>query len=154
MSCKKKFRIARIITCFTIPIFISVVVALYVAFGAYEIVEAIPENGITTPDQWFIIISFRLIIYLVPASLISFWKFDKRYKYSSRFLIWLNFILCILTIANVSYKFFGLDMVFKKDIFSSLDSFAVLGGYLLTFIFKKKIEFDSTGAIIEHEKIN
>jgi len=151
ISTKKKLSFARIVFCILLPIFIFAIVALYVAFGAYEALEKIPENGITTVEQWIIIISFRLIIYLIPALLIAIWRFDKRYKYSSRFLIWLNYLLCILTIINVGYKFFAFDLVFKKDIFSSLDSFTILGGYFLTLIFKKKIQFDSSGAIIDKD---
>ena len=110
--------------------------------------EDIPTNGITSFPQWITLILYRFLLYLAPAILLTFFVFDKRYKIMTRFIIWLNWTLFIYLILNVIIKVFAIDMIINMTIFNSLDSVVLLMGYILTFFSKKKVEFDSTGAII------
>ena len=46
------------------------------------------------------------------------------------------------------YNFFELDSILQITIFENLDNVVMLLGYVLTAVNKRKIEFDSNGAII------
>ena len=53
-----------------------------------------------------------------------------------------------LLVCNVVIKFFELDSILQITIFENLDNVVMLLGYVLTAVNKRKIEFDSNGAII------
>ena len=108
----------------------------------------IETEGITSFQQWVTLIIYRLGIYLIPGFILSLFKFDKRYKYSSRLKIWFNWTFCIYLIANVVIKVFAIDKVLHFEIFNALDSVVLLTGYVITFVTKEKVDFTSTEAII------
>ena len=54
----------------------------------------------------------------------------------------------IYLFCNVVIKFFELDSILQITIFENLDNVVMLLGYVLTAVNKRKIEFDSNGAII------
>lgn len=85
---------------------------------------------------------------MFPAILLSLFKFDRRFKWMTRFIIFLNWTLFIFLFCNVVIQFFELDSILKITIFENLDNVVMLLGYVLTAINKRKIEFDSKGAII------
>lgn len=85
------------------------------------------------------LIAFRLIIYILPALLI--WLLCKRKQkisecYSIQFC-WYSIILALFNI-------FSLDYVWKIEIFSKLDSYIFLLGFILSLVLYKKIPHDAT----------
>lgn len=121
---------------------------IFLFIGCAELWKDIPTCGITSFIQWFTLISYRIIVYLLPAIILSFFRFDKRYKWMTRFIIFLNWTLFIYLFCNVVIKFFELDSILQITIFENLDNVVMLLGYVLTAVNKRKIEFDSNGAII------
>ena len=148
MSAKKKLfilKIMAVVICFA-TIFLTT--AIFTLLGCAELWRDIPTNGISTFAQWLTIILYRIIVYLLPAIILSVFKFDKRYKWMTRFIIFLNWTLFIYLFCNVFIKFFELDSILKITVFENLDNIVMLLGYVLTAINKRKIEFDSNGAIL------
>lgn len=148
ISTKKKLFLLKISGAILCPITVFTTTILFVFIGCAELWKDIPTYGITSFIQWFTIVSYRIIVYLLPAIILSFFRFDKRYKWMTRFIIFLNWTLFIYLFCNVVIKFFELDSILQITIFENLDNVVMLLGYVLTAVNKRKIEFDSTGAII------
>lgn len=148
MSAKKKLFILKIVAVVVCFATIVLTTAIFALLGCAELWEDIHTKGITSFPQWLTIILYRIIVYLLPAIILSVFKFDKRYKWMTRFIIFLNWTLFVYLFCNVFIKFFELDSILKITIFENLDNVVMLLGYVLTAINKRKIEFDSNGAII------
>ena len=148
MTAKKKFKILKISGVILDVAMVLGLTALGVLLNFDKLWEGIDVNGFSSFGQWVSLISYRLGLYLFPGLILSFIVFDKRFKYVSRLRIWLNWTLGIYLLANVVIRVFAIDIALKKEIFSSIDSVVMLVGYVITFITKEKVEFDSTGAII------
>ena len=97
---------------------------------------------------WLSTIIYRISIYFIPGVILSFFVFDKRYKYISRLKIWLNWTMCIYLITNAFIKVFALDKAFGFEFFNNVDVVVLLTGYIITFVTKEKVSLDSTEAII------
>lgn len=147
-SAKKKLFLLKILAVILCPITVLATTTIFVFIGCAELWKDIPTCGITSFIQWVTIVSYRIIIYLLPAIILSFFRFDKRYKWMTRFIIFLNWTLFIYLFCNVVIKFFELDSILQITIFENLDNVVMLLGYVLTAVNKRKIEFDSNGAII------
>lgn len=147
-SAKKKLFLLKILAVVLCPMTIFATTTVFVFIGCSELWEDVPTYGITSFVQWFTIIAYRIIVYLLPAITLSFFRFDKRYKWMTRFIIFLNWTLFIYLFCNVFIKFFELDSILQITIFENLDNAVMLLGYVFTAINKRKIEFDSSGAII------
>ena len=147
-SAKKKLFLLKILAVILCPITVSATTIFFVFIGCAELWKDIPTCGITSFIQWFTLISYRIIVYLLPAIILSFFRFDKRYKWMTRFIIFLNWTLFIYLFCNVVIKLFELDSILQITIFENLDNVVMLLGYVLTAVNKRKIEFDSNGTII------
>ncbi len=147
-SAKKKLFLLKISAVILCPITVFATTIFFVFIGCAELWKDIPTCGITSLIQWFTLISYRIIVYLLPAIILSFFRFDKRYKWMTRFIIFLNWTLFIYLFCNVVIKFFELDSILQITVFENLDNVVMLLGYVLTAVNKRKIEFDSNGAII------
>ena len=149
MTAKKKFYILKIAGLVSLIIYVLALTAIFVACGAYELWKDIHENGISNSTQWWTIILYRILLYLAMPFIFSVFKFDKRIKWVNRLLIWINYFFFIFLVIQSIYYFFALNLIINTPILSALDSLSLLVGYIFTYINKEKIEFDSTGAIID-----
>jgi len=149
MKAKNKLLLIKIITSVAVPLYFIAITAIFTALGASELWGNMFDVGIQNWGQWFTLVLYRLLLYVSPAFLIAIYKFDKRYKYLSRVIIWLNWTLFIYLLLNAIIKVFALNLLCKKiEVFNSLDGVVALCGYVFTYIEKRKIEFSSSGAII------
>ena len=152
MKARKKYRLIKYLGILATAFLFFGISAIFTACGAYELWKEIPEMGITSFIQWATMVGYRLCIYLIPPIFLSFFVFDKRFKWLTRLIIWLNWCLFLYIIAKAFVVFFAIDKLPDfKGFMLSLDSFVVLTGYVFTFIKKEKIEFDSSGAIIDRD---
>lgn len=147
-TAKKKYRCLQIIGVVLVLLVLFGTTALYVLLGIDELWASIAEGQITNFSQWITLVIYRIVIYLLPATLLTIFKFDKRYKTSSRFVIWLNWTMFIYLITKAVIEVFAIDLLLGITMFNVVDSFVLLLGYIFTLIKKRKIEFDSSGAII------
>ena len=148
MTAKKKFFIIKIVGLVLDAVVVIGLTALGVLLNFDKLWEGIDENGFSSFGQWASLVFYRLGLYLIPGFLLSFVVFDKRFKYISRLRIWLNWTLGIYLLTNVVVRTFAIDILLKREIFGNIDSVVMLAGYVITFITKEKVEFDSTGSII------
>ena len=148
MTAKRKFIILKIVGVILDVVTVFGLTGLGVLLNFDKLWEGIDMNGFSSFGQWASLVFYRLGLYLLPGFILSFVVFDKRFKYISRLRIWLNWTLGFYLLANVIIRVFAIDLALKKEIFNSVDSVVMLVGYVITFITKEKVEFDSTGAII------
>ena len=148
MTSKKKYRLIQIFSTLSLPIYFILVTSLSVLFNWDLLWSSIPAEGITTFSQWITIVAYRILLYIIPAVILMWFRYDKRYKLTSRFVIWQNWIFMLYTIANVTICFLALDQTPYFAAFNSLDSAIGLSGFVLTTILKRKIELGTSGAII------
>lgn len=152
MKVINKYRLIKYLGILSTALLFVGISAIFTVCGAYELWSDIQDNGITSFAQWGSVVGYRLCIYLIPPLLLSFFAFDKRFKWLTRFIIWLNWCLFLYIVAKAFVVLFAIDKLPDfKGFMSSLDSFIVLAGYVLTLIKKEKIEFDSSGAIIDRD---
>lgn len=149
MTAKRKFTILKIVGIILDVATVLGLTAIGVVLNFNKLWDGINVNGFSSFGQWASLVSYRLGLYLLPGLILSFVAFDKRFKYVSRLRIWLNWTLGIYLLTNVVIRVFAIDIALKKEVFSSIDSVVMLIGYALTFVTKEKLEFDSTGAIID-----
>ena len=148
VSAKKKLFILKISGFILCPLTIFITTAIFTLLGCDILWKDISENGISSFIQWITLILYRLLIYLLPSLVLSCFPFDKRYKWMTRFIIFLSWTFFIYLFSNVIISFFEIDSILDINIFGNLDNAVLLMGYVLTAINKRKIEFDSNGAII------
>lgn len=155
MTAKKKYRLLRwLLTPVTLVVNTFLVTALFVALGASEAWANVEKSGISLSLEsfpvWFSLVLYGLLLYLLPALILSSIRFDRRFKWASRFCICLNWTFCIWIVIKASVVVFALDRINGFPTFGNrLNPFVVLSGYLITLARKKPISFDSTGAIID-----
>lgn len=148
VSAKKKLFILKISGFILCPLTIFITTAIFTLLECDILWKDISENGISSFIQWITLILYRLLIYLLPSLVLSCFPFDKRYKWMTRFIIFLSWTFFIYLFSNVIISFFEIDSILDINIFGNLDNAVLLMGYVLTAINKRKIEFDSNGAII------
>ena len=148
MTSKKKYRLVQIVSALSLPIYFVLITSLTVLFNWDLLWSSIPSEGITTFSQWITIVIYRILLYITPAVILMWLRYDKRYKLISRFVIWQNWIFMLYTIANVAICFLALDQTPYFSAFNSLDSAIGLSGFILTAILKRKIELGTSGAIV------
>ena len=144
-TAKKKLQLLKIISVILLPVHFFAITSLGVVFNWDSLWS---PDGITTFSQWSTTVLYRLLIYIAPAMILMCFKYDKRYKTISRFVIWLNWIFMLYTIANATICFLALDQTPYFAAFNSLDSAIGLSGFVLTTILKRKIELGTSGAIV------
>ena len=149
---KTKYKILKIVGIVLTISNIVLITTIFVLFGCAEYWNGIEENGFASFWQWLSLTSYRLLLYLLPGLILSVFCFDKRYKYFTRLKIWLNWTFCLMLVANAIIKVFSIDIVLGLKIFNNLDMVVLLVGYLLTFISKEKVSFDSTEAIVNPKR--
>ena len=148
LTAKKKYRLIQLLGIILVLFTLIGITWLYVLLGIAELWAPMLEGQITSFVQWITLITYRLIIYILPALILTIFKFDKRYKTSSRFIIWLNWTLFIYLILKAIIEVFAIDLLIGTKIFNVVDSFVLLLGYIFTWFKKRKVEFDSTGTIL------
>lgn len=148
LSAKRKLVILKVGGILLCLLTIFVITIIFTILGCAELWRDIPQNGITSFSQWITLIMYRLLIYLLPAIILSFFRFDQRYKWMTRFIIFLSWTFFIYLFSNVIINFFEIDALLDITIFENLDTVVLLAGYVLTAINKRKIELDSSDAII------
>lgn len=148
MTSKKKYRLIQIVSALLLPIYFILVTSITVLLNWDLLWSSIPSEGIATFSQWSTIVFYRVLLYIAPAAILMWFKYDKRYKTISRFVIWLNWIFMLYIIANATICFLALDQTPYFSAFNSLDSAVGLSGFVLTAILKRKIELGTAGAII------
>ncbi len=148
LTSKKKYRILQIVSAVLLPLYFILITSLIVILNWDLLWKPVDSEGITEFSQWVTIVLYRIFLYIVPALILMCFKYDKRYKTISRFVIWLNWILMLYTIANVTIRFLALDQTRYFAAFNSLDSVIGLSGFVFTAILKRKIEFGTAGAIV------
>lgn len=152
MKAKTKFLLLKIFGIFLDVIAVFGFTSVCVLLNLDRLWSGIDKEGFTSFTQWFSLILYRILLYLTPAMTLSFFKFDKRFKFSSRFRIWLNWTLGLYLLTKAVISVFSIDKVLNFSIFNNLDSIVLLIGYVFTFFTKEKISFDSTGAILDPKK--
>lgn len=148
LTSKKKYRILQIVSAVLLPLYFILITSLIVILNWDLLWKSVDSEGITEFSQWVTIVLYRIFLYILPALILMCFKYDKRYKTISRFVIWLNWILMLYTIANVTIRFLALDQTRYFVAFNSLDSAIGLSGFVFTAILKRKIEFGTAGAIV------
>ena len=150
LTSKKKYTGLKILGVVFDVVTIFGLTSIGVLLGFDKLWNNIEIEGITSFAQWISLVLYRFGIYLIPGIILSFFVFDKRFKYTSRLIIWLNWTLCLYLIANAFIRVFAIDKINPNfRIFNTIDSVVLLVGYVITFATKKKVEFDSTEAIID-----
>lgn len=148
LTAKKKYNIIRLVSAIGLMIHPLLVSVIAVLFNWDLLWKGIETEGITSFGQWLSLIVYRIILYIFPAIVLMQIPFDKRYKKSSLFVIWLNWTFAVYLIISLFIKVFVFDMLLDISVFNTLDSFVGLSGFVLTAILKKKIELGTVGAII------
>lgn len=154
MTSKKKYLLLKIIGVFLVIINIAALTTICILLKWDYLWKNIEKDGISNFNQWITLVRYRLGLYLLPGLILSFFKFDKRYKFFSRLKLWYNWTFCVCLIANAIIKVFSIDLVFEFTFFTHLDSVVLLIGYIMTYITKEGVSFDSTEAIINPKKVN
>ena len=152
MKSKTKYKLLKVLGVVLDITIIFVITAICAALKFDELWKSIDGNGLSF--GWVTLILYRLTIYLLPGIILSFIIFDKRYKYVSRLKIWLNWTLCVYLVTNAIIRVFAIDKAFGFEIFNNLDVVVLLTGYVITFVTKEKVSFDSTEAIINPKSSN
>ena len=101
--------------------------------------EELDENFVKI--YYFLLIAFRLLVYMGPAILIYF-MFRKKDKLT--LLNSFNAQFTIYTLIKVLWDILALDYLFRTEIFSYIDSYVVLASLFLTIVIKEKIKVGST----------
>ncbi|MCI1735130.1 MAG: hypothetical protein LKM30_05275 [Bacilli bacterium] len=151
MKSRSKYHVLVFLSFVLVPSTFVGISALFVALNVDKIWGNMFVEGMGNLNQFFTLLAYRLLIYFLPPILLSFIPFDKRYSWFNRLLIWMNWCFLVLIIANLIIKFFGIDLILLKDnisILSIVDTAVSLSGYVLTFIKKKKVTFDSTDSVL------
>lgn len=152
MKAKTKYNILKIAG-FLVDIIVLVSLTSIAVFFNFDILwEKIDTEGFKNFFQWFSLILYRLLIYFLPGLFLSMFKFDKRFKFSSRLKIWLNWTLGIFLLMKSLISVFEIDALLQIKIFNKLDPTVLFFGYIFTFMTKQKVEFDSTLSIIDPKK--
>lgn len=154
MTAKKKFYLFKISGALLAAGVLFVLTIIGVFLNLDHLWKNIDVEGFTSFWQWFSLVLYRLLLYLLPGLILSIFKFDKRYKFLSRFKIWLNWTLGIFLISKAIISAFAIDKLLHISVFGNLDGVVLLVGYVFTLATKQKVEFDSTGAIINPKEIN
>lgn len=154
MTAKKKFYLFKISGALLVAVVLFVLTIIGVFLNLDHLWKNIDVEGFTSFWQWFSLVLYRLLLYLLPGLILSIFKFDKRYKFLSRFKIWLNWTLGIFLISKAIILVFAIDKLLHISVFENLDGVVLLVGYVFTLATKQKVEFDSTGAIINPKEIN
>lgn len=89
-----------------------------------------------------VIVSFRLLIYLLPAFFMwVVFLFVKKTKLTIKDSYRFQFIA--YSVVGLIWVLSGLDYVTSTDIFGAMDSFTIMVGLLLSLIFKQNVKIES-----------
>lgn len=158
MKAKTKYYLIKIILWIVIIPYFYILSKLFSEIGVADLWGNMFDTGIISNMwQWLTLVIYRFLCYVFPALLVMLIKFDKRIKKMKRYVIWQNQIFCIYLFTYAFIQVLALNMIEwfpMRNAFGSLTFVVSLAGYILTFINKEKIEFDSNGAIIDVKPYN
>jgi len=99
-------------------------------------------DGALLSKGHLVIVSFRLLIYLLPAFIMwVVFLFVKRHKFTILDAYRYQFIT--YSIIGLIWVLSGLDYITSTDVFGAMDSFTIMIGLLLSLIFKKSVQIES-----------
>lgn len=87
MSSKKRFHLLKILGAILDLLMLFGITTLFALLKVDELWNKIPTEGITSFAQWITLIIYRFLLYVAPALILTLFRFDKRYKIISRFII-------------------------------------------------------------------
>lgn len=151
MKLKTKINLIKFSSFIYIPIIFFVVSCLYVFLGVDRMWGNMFDDGINTFGQWFSLIIYRVLIYVLSALFIMCIAPNKNGKKRDKFIVWLNWTFFVYLVIKFIIEVFAIDLILLKYniiLFSNVDSLAALLGYLLTWIKKEKIELGSSETIV------
>ncbi len=148
MTAKKKYNLMKWLSAVGLPFYIFVVTAIAVLMNWDMVIDSVDKQTTITVEQWLIMVIYRLFLYIVPAAVLTFFRFDKRYKNISRFVIWLNWVLMWYLIYNLVINVLVLDKLLQLPSFNTVDAIIGLSGFVFTWIKKDKVEFANPETII------
>ena len=102
--------------------------------------KTLSQTKFSDIGAWLSLIGYRICVYLLPAIILSLYPYDKRLKWMSRFIIWLNWTFFIYLISKAVFYFLAFNLVLDLELFENLDNIVLLMGYILTYINKRKID--------------
>ena len=156
---KKKSKILfRIIKWLIMPL--SIVAYIFIISSIFTIFKAdlywgnMFEIGQASIGQIALLVLYRLFLYIPLPWIISFIKFDNRYKYISRVVIWYNWMFLILSFVLAIYEISSLNLLIKIKPFNSLSSVVLLLGYVFTFFKKEKVDFTDSEILVDNTDIS
>lgn len=139
---KKYFVISFVVS----VILLIVISGIYLFYDLADNWENLSNDNFVIKDYLFLVI-FNITIYcLVPLALIIGKIMDNKKSFSDEsikdivvtsFEVWL---FTVLIVKLVSETIFEIDQVFKIYLFDKINDFQLMIGYLLTLLFKIKVE--------------
>lgn len=148
MKAKTKYKLLKWIIIIGTPIYFFLISSFFALLKVDDIWGDMFDEGIQNFIQWFTLIFYRILIYIPLPLIIGIFRFDKRYKYSSRVVIWYNWMFSVYLLFYGIYEFAALDLMVKVDIFNKLSSILLILGYVFSYAMKKPISFDDPANIL------
>lgn len=139
MKVKTKKVIVKASLIVLLPLYFIFITCIFTSLGAADIWGNMFDNGIDNIQQWCTLILYRVLLYVSPAFILSFIRFDKRQKWSTRLIDWFNWSLFVYLLWNAIIKLLAIDLLLNIEIFNVLDSFVALFGYIITYFKKQEI---------------
>ena len=149
MKAKTKYKLLKWIIIIGTPIYFFLISSFFALLKVDDIWGDMFDEGIQNFMQWFTLILYRIIIYIPLPLIIGIFRFDKRYKYSSRVVTWYNWMFFVYLLFYGIYEFAALDSIFKVDIFNKLSSIILILGYVFSYAMKEPISFDDPANILK-----
>lgn len=138
---KKAIKLKKAISLFAIPLWLVAITLIFTALGAAELWQPMFEDGANTFFQWFSLVLYRIILYIIPAIILCIGSLRKETKFGELFLYWLNWQCFVYLLWKAIITVVAIDIAFNMEILSSIDGVVLLFGYVFTFFKKKEIEF-------------
>lgn len=148
MKAKTKYKLLKWTTIIGTLLYFLLVSSFFALLKVDDIWGNMFEKGIQNFPQWITLILYRILIYIPLPLIIGIIKFDKRYNYSSRVVIWYNWMFFVYLLFYGIYEFAALDLIFKVGIFNKLSSIILILGYVFSYAMKKPISFDDPANIL------
>lgn len=148
MKAKTKYKLLKWTTIIGTLLYFLLVSSFFVLLKVDDIWGKMFEEGIQNFLQWITLILYRILIYIPLPLIIGIFRFDKRYNYLSRIVIWYNWMFTVYFIIYSLYEFCAFDLLINLNIFNKLSSVVLILGYVFTYLKKKPVSFDDTGNIL------
>ena len=149
MKAKTKYKLIKGLMIPATLLHIFIISSIFVVFNVDKLWENMFELGQANILQILTLVLYRVLLYVPLPFIMAIFKFDERYNYSSRLIIWFNKMFLILLVIYAIFDFCSLYLLTKITILESLSSFILLLGYIFTYIKKKPISFDERENILK-----